>query len=200
MSPEDIKNYAAALQSAIISIGILIGGGWAMFTFLKLKSIDKASAELEKVRRDLARRGMLEERMTAVFIRASDGTGSYIQVRIELKNVGTGVEVIRWRESGVQAARVLYGPLGAPVLEEASPGFHLRIDHEIIFQAIAPGATEGVSFLVPIGRNGTYLIDATILASPAEVEATAADAKRAGVVADLIALGSTTFLEVNEIN
>ena len=199
MSPEDLKNLAAALQSAVICIGILVGGGWAMFTFLSLKTVDKARAELDKVKRDLASRGMIEVRMTAVFLRASDGTGNYIQVRLELKNVGNGVEVIRWGESTVRAARVLYGKQGTPFLELASTGYHLYIDSEVIFQTVAPGATENTTFLVPITQNGTYLIDAQMLASPAEVEATVAEAKRAGVSAPRITLGSATYLEVTEI-
>jgi hypothetical protein len=47
MSPhEGFKNLAAGIQSWIISIAVLVGGGWTLYTFVVLEATKRAEKEL----------------------------------------------------------------------------------------------------------------------------------------------------------
>lgn len=49
MSPEEFSKIAGGLQSIVTILAILIGGGWALYTFVKLNAVKKARAELAEL-------------------------------------------------------------------------------------------------------------------------------------------------------
>ena len=72
MTLEDFNNLAAGIQSLLVGLAVLVGGGWALFRFFSLKEIKKATADLEKAKRDLQQRGHLQVEMHATQIFSRD--------------------------------------------------------------------------------------------------------------------------------
>lgn len=199
MSIEDLKNLAAAFQSVVLAIGVLVGGVWAIYRFRTLGTIEKARAELEKAKRELSCRGLIEIKLDPSLLPASDGSGNYILVAITAKNIGTGTEVILWQTSKVMATRVVYGANGILRLTDRADGINPLVDGELVFSTIHPAMTKTFSVVIPINRNGTYLIDARLSGSPSEMSAIAMEAKAAGVEAELVVWGCTIPFVVTQI-
>lgn len=49
MSPDAFAKIAGGLQSIVTIFAILVGGGWALYTFVKLNAVKKARAELAEL-------------------------------------------------------------------------------------------------------------------------------------------------------
>ena len=47
MDNERCKNTAAGIQSLILALAVVVGGGWALFRFASLEETDRVAAELE---------------------------------------------------------------------------------------------------------------------------------------------------------
>lgn len=54
MTAEDIAHYAGAAQSVAVALAVVIGGGWTLYIFIRLRTIDKAKAELRKLQHEQA--------------------------------------------------------------------------------------------------------------------------------------------------
>ena len=51
MNDERVKNIAAAIQSAVVSAAVLVGGGWALFEYVSLSQAERAKLEIEQLLR-----------------------------------------------------------------------------------------------------------------------------------------------------
>jgi hypothetical protein len=52
VTPEEIAHFAGAAQSIAVTIAVVLGGGWTLYTFIRLGTIHKAKAELRKTQRE----------------------------------------------------------------------------------------------------------------------------------------------------
>jgi hypothetical protein len=59
MTINEWADFASTVESFVVSIAIIFGGGWALFQFISLNSIAKARAELEAAKRALRQRGIV---------------------------------------------------------------------------------------------------------------------------------------------
>jgi hypothetical protein len=193
---EAFKNLAAAIQSLIIALGVLVGGIWALYRFRTLKTIEKAQAELERAKRELASRGILEVRLEASQLTSTDGFGGYIHLLMTLKNVGSGTEVIRWSDSRIEAALVMRNEDDELNLEEPTPASALGLNSGLVFSTITPEATDYYAFIIPVQKPGIYLLDVRLSGSPTEVAASRAEGKLAGVEAENLFWGTSTYFRV----
>jgi len=198
MDIEHFKNLADGIQSIIIALGVLIGGGWALFRFRTLKDIEKAKADLEKLKRDLLERGNLKIEMQASQFDASDGSVQYISITLVITNVGNRTEIIRWSHSKI----------GAALIECAADG-SMRLGGEIRAQVfslyitlkastIDPGNSEQYAALIPVEKTGTYFLESLIMGSPEETTTSLRKTRVAGIASDtyVAAWGSMMFFNV----
>ena len=49
MDHERFKALSAGIQSIVLSIAVLFGGGWSAYTFWRLQSVEEAKAKLESL-------------------------------------------------------------------------------------------------------------------------------------------------------
>ena len=197
MGLEDFKNLAAGIQSLLVGLAVLIGGGWALFRFFSLREVKKATAELEKMKRDLQQRGHLQIEMKASQIFSSDYIEKYINVSLLISNVGNRSEVIRWLDSKFSASPVSRGvngevKLGEPIWAQVYSQ-HFKLEAS----TIDPGTSESYALLIPVGSDGVYLLEASLAGSPAEMDAAIEKMVSAGVERPTLAYwGSGMYFRV----
>lgn len=197
MSLEDFKNIADGVQSLIVSIGVLIGGAWALFRFRTLKDIEKARADLEKLKRDLLERGHLKVQMEASQFDAPDGSVQYINIILTITNVGNRTEIIRWLDSKVGAALVVRDD-GSVRLGPEIRAQIISLYMNLSASTIDPGNTEQYGFLVPIENVGTYFLEPLIVGSPEEMTTTKKKVQSVGIQASeyVAAWGGSMYFHV----
>ncbi len=197
MDFENFNNLASGIQSLMVAVAVLIGGGWALYQFVSMKTLAKARADLEKVKRELHERGVIEVTLNPTFLPAPDPQViGFIHLVIELKNVGTGTEVIRWDETTFRLAKLDYDENRGASVQEKTVGKFLRVGIIPTYSTIAPKQTLHHSAVVAVQEPGVFLIDAQIIGSPKEV----ATAKLAGEAIDLesdfFSWGTTTYISI----
>src|SRR4051812_32861508 len=90
-SLEDYDKLASAIQHAVTTIGIIIGGAWGLFSFLSQHVVQKATldaakteAEIKKIEQD-----SLEQPILRTTIRSGNGETSYpASIAVTLRNEG----------------------------------------------------------------------------------------------------------------
>lgn len=175
----ELKDLAAAIQSFAIATAALVGGAWALFRFFSLRTVEQARTELERVRRALQERGIIDIELQAAQMQWEQCYA--IAVRVKLTNRGTGTEVIDWSSSFLRAAKAM--PSARPdagcdfdenwILGQRPMGFSDT--------SLAPGECREHSFLVPVPEVGIYYLLFYALCSPPATELEREARDKAGV-------------------
>lgn len=110
---EKFKNVAGGFQSYAVIVGILIGGVWARYTFVALKTREKADAELHQFelrKRELERvnreQGVIDIEIKAEQVSALSGPGHSIKIDIKVKNSGNRNVKIEFPITALAVAKV----------------------------------------------------------------------------------------------
>lgn len=90
-SPEDFKNIAQGVQAILISIAAIIGSAWAIVRFRYTREKEKASYEIEKIKRDIQYSRGIHIDLSCDFYKSDNGYE--LIVELELKNLGPIVKV-----------------------------------------------------------------------------------------------------------
>jgi len=192
----DFKNLAGGIQSIAVALGVFIGGGWALYRFWKLQSIAKARVDLEKVKRDLMSRGILQTEIQVNELTPENENCSFIHIIFTITNVGSGIEVINWSDANIQAARIISDVNESTRTEEPIGVNYLRISGEMVFTTVHPGQKCQHSFLIPVKQNGVYQVDIEISGSPQETIMAKTDAQRAGMAAERLTWGDAVYINI----
>jgi len=92
----------AGAQSFVVSVAVLAGGGWTLYTFISLNLIGKAKADLEKSRietRDLLRRQPVLS-MAITSVQETLGSGGYdLAITVLIENKGSLNTQITWTKA-----------------------------------------------------------------------------------------------------
>ncbi|WP_296936259.1 hypothetical protein [uncultured Marinobacter sp.] len=179
MTLSELKNLADIIQSFIISFAALSGGLWALYQFHSLKRIEKAKSELKAIKRSLEERGILSAGVDAFPTCFQDKL--FIQVRVQIENVGNTSEVINWDDSGVVASKVVKAENG--IIEFSKDGFHGYQDEDVSAEdsCVDPGVKLVTSFLVHVTEPGIYFIDFAASCSPLASQNAAESRTRSGI-------------------
>lgn len=184
MSPEDFRNIAQGLQAILLSIGALLAGGWAVYTFRTLLSVQKAKAELSRleaefektstdllrIKKEIENRPSLDVEITPSIL-GSHGSGEfYINNRINIKNTGNTPEFIDWRKSIIRASLVK-GVDGDEILTGGVlRGVIGRIGSSLYGVHLWPGEKSSEESMISIEEHGVYMISVSILVSSSAFE------------------------------
>jgi hypothetical protein len=110
---EKFKDIAAGIQSYAIVVGVLIGGLWALYTFISLRTKEKAAAELHQFElreRDFERinreQGVINIEIDAEQVSIPNDSGRNIKVNIQVKNLGNRNLKIDLGDRALAIARV----------------------------------------------------------------------------------------------
>jgi hypothetical protein len=184
----------------VLSFAVVIGGGWALYTFASLRQVEIAKTEVEQMRRNLLQRGKLDITMQHSEIgRTADAT-SLLLVNITIHNDGNRSEVIDWRKSGMKVTPVKLGKNGnlAYGITEDIKYVHPIAGQALISTSILPGQTQTLPFLLAIESSGLYFLAFQAEVSPSERDANAAEHKTIGVTPERLVWETSTYVFIEE--
>ena len=192
MTFEEFKNVSSAIQSISIAIAVLVGGFWALYRFFSLKSIETATLELEKSKKELSSQAVLDVNMNAEAVPSMDGAAI---INITIRNIGSKDETIDTVTSVVYLAVVdgITDEVGSlPKKHEAK---HLSIDTYNYFVIVSPGEVKTIPYLVTGLEDKVYLITSNLVASKELSDHHEAVALNSGLTADYINFGGELFFD-----
>lgn len=175
MDVDRFKSIAAGVQSIALSLAVVVGGIWTLYTFSAFEEIDRRQAELETVRRGLVERGILDIGMTTRQEPGDAGGQRYLVVTVEITNRGNRSEALRWDAGGLLAARTGIASDGRQVQGSPVQARYARVGGEPESSTILPGQTRRFPFLLGLDAAGMYLLQFEAEVSPLELPAMAAE-------------------------
>ena len=181
MDFEQFSYLASAIESLVLAVAVIGGGVWALYQFRSLRKIETARTELEKVRRSLRERVVLNITMEPSQLTRSD-SARYISVKLDIENTGSRTEVINWRDSKLLITKATIDEDGRKIF-----GDSIHVDHDLpgigaSASAITPGQTESFQFLVSVSEPGVYHLLFQAETSPEEASLSDEEYGAAGIV------------------
>ena len=156
MNHEKFNKITSGIQALVLSVAVIVGGIWTLYTFGSLKQIDKAKTELEQMRRSLRERGILNITLQPSQFRDSKSSRLYVLVKVSIQNTGNRTEVIDWKKSGLYATRVDMDGKRQLEFGAVYEADYLTPLGAIPSSSILPGQTRTLPFLIPAKEAGIY--------------------------------------------
>ncbi|WP_162046498.1 hypothetical protein [Vibrio taketomensis] len=189
----EVKNLASAFQSIALVLAICIGGGWALFQFFSVRTIEKAKAELRKLQLETRSHGILQISVTSRAISSYPGT---VIVDIHMKNIGTNAETIDLEKSKVTLGPVGTGNFNALSVKATVNAMHQGVDNVLVFTILHPGEEQIIKYIATGLSHSTYLVQASFVGSPSETEYQSNIAKQSGLTSSQVIWGCTEYIEI----
>jgi len=166
MSIKEWADLASAIQSFAVAIGVIVGGGWALFQFISMNTIAKARAELETAKRALRERGLLSFTIEYQLISFPPGDDKWLLCTISIENIGNGMESIDWESTTLTATPIVHEAKKMETLvSQTITGSSCRpTDAET--SIVVPGEKFQTSYLVCLPGSGLYMLTFNAKASP----------------------------------
>lgn len=96
MEHEKFKDFASGVQSIAITIAVIIGGGWTLITFEKLRQAPTAEATYSKLIQELERYRVVNISIEPDY-ECLEGSPRYLLVaKVKIENVGNQTEIFKW--------------------------------------------------------------------------------------------------------
>lgn len=92
MSITEFKELCESIQSLVIAVGVIIGGVWAIYRFLRLMEIDKAKSELLQIKQQIEERGTIK--LDVSIEKLVDNNHFIVIANVKIVNIGNRVEVL----------------------------------------------------------------------------------------------------------
>jgi len=204
MALEELKDLANALQSLAVAVAVLVGGGWALFRYFSLRAIQHAKAGLEKTRLELerARRTLNERGIIEITLEAEQmliGNDHLIGVYVELRNTGNGTEIVDWSSSFIGAKKVICESDGS-VRFQGDWILGTRPE-KLVYSNIVQGELNKNSFIIRVPDSGIYYLHFESACSLQEMKLVHAEQEEAGIwVSEAPVVWSTAiFFQVKDI-
>ena len=162
MTLEELKEIANVFQALAVGVAVLAGGGWALFRYFSLRSIQSAKANLEKTLVELegARRGLLERGIIDINLKTEQiysGDNYLICVEATLTNKGSSTEIIVWSKGSMSAEKVICKSDGGIELSgNIISGYRLGKTKETV---LLPSETANPSFIICVPDSGIYHLE-----------------------------------------
>ncbi len=156
-TPKDItriKNVLSAAQSAAVTLAIVVGGIWTLFTFWGLGSINRSQAEQAVIQRDLAQAEVVNVVVSATQNSAPDVAGHFASGEVIIKNDGSVRTTIPFDSRSLRIARRLTD--GSYEIVREAPLY--AVGGPQTSWGLPPGSTARFSFFEPVPGPGVYLI------------------------------------------
>jgi len=164
---EYFKDVAAGVQSVCLSLAVLIGGAWTLYTFKTLGAqqqgqlqLVKLQGDIEKQHEDLAKQAVLD-----IDIQASQSpmsalsAGRVISGMVTIANKGTRNTPIDWKGLPQLVARhVSFAPDGGPVADTKRLIVATLVNGGQQ-QLVLMGQTIHLPFAISVPRPGLYYLE-----------------------------------------
>ena len=190
------RNIASGIQSIVLAFAVIIGGGWTLYSFIKLNEIDRREAELKQLQLSLRERAKLDIHLTSVQLPSEEDGHRYVAVTVEIENKGNLPEVFLWENSGLAVAHVTVNDDGKEVVDQRHNTKYSRIDVEPISEAILPGHSRRFPFLIRLNKAGIYHLEFYASVSPYERQESTRDHAFAKSEAETYQWTEATYIHV----
>lgn len=150
MTPEEIALYASAIQNIAVTLAVVIGGGWTLYTFIQLRTIDKAKAELRKLQHEQA---VVAINVDAKQLDRYDGDGYVISGVAVISNKGNRNTRIDFSaDDSCTITKVIFSESGQP-----TNGDSIYSSFYIAYY-LRTGAEIKLPFIVLVSSPGIYKV------------------------------------------
>ena len=156
-TPRDItriKDTLSAAQSAAVTLAIVVGGIWTLFTFWGLGSINRSRAEQAVIQRDLAQADVVNVVVSATQVEAPDTPGLFVSGEVIIENDGSVSTTIPFDSRSLLIAQRLTE--GSYEIVRETPLY--AADEPQRFWSLPPGGVTRLPFFEPVPGPGVYLI------------------------------------------
>jgi hypothetical protein len=120
----DWKDFAETFEHFAVALGVLIGGGWTLYTFVRLKAVAKAKLEFEEKIRELHESAYLEAKIDAKQINIESEAGYYISAVVTITNVGNVTTAFKFSEMQFIAREVSFDQSGKITYGDTSHSYY----------------------------------------------------------------------------
>ncbi|CAK3102944.1 conserved hypothetical protein [Vibrio crassostreae] len=198
MTIEEFRNLAQAFQAIFVAIGAIIASCWAVYTFIKLQSVQKAKTELDKLQYEIEKTKLEVKAVPILALKLeAEKFGSndnrFIKARLYVENTGSIDEIISWENSKIYATKVDSFDDGKARGQSNIKGAIARLNGLIAsFTHLSPKETATEEFLFPINDDGIYIVTATLVVNTENQTKIKAKYELPG---DMISYSQTVYLD-----
>jgi hypothetical protein len=160
MPLDDFAVLTGAIQSLVLSIAVVIGGGWALYQFISLNSIAKSKADLESIRRSLSKRSIIQLNIEhEIFPHPTIDAGKCLLCTVHLKNIGSHGELIDGSKTSLVATPISVGMDDCITeLPDSKLVAFFYFDQEYPLVSIDPGESLDLQFVTLLPKAGMYIL------------------------------------------
>jgi len=160
-----------------LSLAVLVGGLWSVYTFDALNARDKAKAELSEINRKLSQQAEFDTRLSVKQTSLPGSSNRYLYISVHITNIGSRNTRIDFNDKTIAVAKIeqisgyptKFGSvIHSPILAFADSG-HKRI-WNLPYIIIRTGETYRLQAWVQVEKPGLYLVGFKVHLSAAEQE------------------------------
>ena len=157
MSLQDIESIVNSVQSAVVAVGFIVAGVWAILMFRILDQKKHAKAELAALQRELIEQGVIDLNIKAEEY-VSQNDELFISTAVNIRNNGNRLTKAKYRDKGcLIVTQIDLSGDGEPIWEESCQplrryGLNGKSAH------LFPGELIIETFLTKIPGPGAYLL------------------------------------------
>ena len=156
-TPKDItriKDTLSAVQSAAVTLAIVVGGIWTATTFWGLGSMNRSKAEIAEIQRRLELNEVVNVQVSGTQSSAPDVAGLFVSGEVVIRNDGSVIASIPFDRRSLLIAQRL--PEGSFEIVRETPLY--AADEPQRSWNLPPGNVARLPFFEPVPGPGVYLI------------------------------------------
>jgi hypothetical protein len=163
MGDERVKNIATVVQSTLVSLALIIGGLWTLYTFTSLKMESVAEAELQTLKKQLAGTAALNITIEASQVNGLRKESFGIAVKVKITNIGQRQLNVDLEGKPVRILEIGKDEENKYLVQGIySQLFYAATSDEgwnnVAAIAVQPQSTKTVSTIVDVDRPGSYIV------------------------------------------
>jgi len=158
-----LANVASAIQNILLSLAIIVGAAWTLFTYRVLRAKRKAEAELADLERRLLTEPSIEIQISSTWRKHPVATGYIINIVVTTANVGTRNTTLFFPDSRkpLGITRVNLSQTGDIELDDSIElGIPLGDGSKVLSRGtvLRAGAKTTLPFVAWVEKKGVYLL------------------------------------------
>jgi len=167
---ETFRNRSETLKNIVLAVAIIFGGGWTLFTFLELDTVNHSKAELKALNVSVFRQPVLHIEMELKQEHLGNDKHRYIAGYVRVENIGKENAVLRFQNnsSPFTATEVSFAKSGKMSLGKK---YH-QYPPKYAGYVVRASDIEKIPFFIQVGKAGLYFVDFEVNVCHQDVDGT----------------------------
>ena len=162
---------AKGIQSIAITVGVLVGGSWTLYTFIRLKQVEKAKAELKEQKQKLFQQAVINLSLRLTQVKK---VNNYFLVKgiLGIRNDGTKNTNINFEKlSTIQVFRIDIDDSGE-VIYDCKYEEPKKLSDIFYFESyvIRTNHSVEIPFFITLDKKGVYHFELALQLSSEDIE------------------------------